>query len=314
MKHPYLANAALMLCVLAWGAPIPLIGDLLQRWDPMLFAVARFWVAVPCLALLWLALRTKGERFVPLGVRRWPILRLTLIGIVGFGISYSYAYDYLNPVMAAVISAASPLVGAVVARLLFQVRLAPGFAVAILLSLVGGALVAVNFAEWSLELRGGELLLLLAIAIWAWYSLELQRVLPNITQLHATLLTTWPAALILPVIYLASWAVGLSEGPPAAEALLMRDFLLIAWCGVMGIAAAIVCWNQGVKWAGLIYASLYLNLTPVVAIISALVLGVVPRWLQLLGILVAIAGVVYAQLKRRRAIRADLSVQPLSAG
>jgi drug/metabolite transporter (DMT)-like permease len=45
-------------------------------------------------------------------------------------------------------------------------------------------------------------------------------------------------------------------------------------------------------------AALYLNGVPVVSLLLTIAFGVVPTWLQLLGALLVVAGVLQAQLRR----------------
>lgn len=288
-----------MISVISWGAPVPFMASLMDRWDPLLFAAVRFSIAVPFLALLWRIGKSPEDRFWPKGVPLWCILRLTVIGIVGFAIIYSYAYHRLHPAMAAALTAASPVIAASVARILYKTPLAPGFGLAIGFSVAGGILATVNPDSLSgIELRGGEPLLILASCLWAWYSLEVQRTLPGLTQLHASLVTIAPAMILLPVIYLGSWALGLSKAPPAPEDIRLDDVAVLVWFGLMAAALAIVAWNWGVKLAGVVFASLYLNLVPLVILLVSLAIGIEPRLLQIVGLAVVLIGVLQAQLRR----------------
>ena len=311
MKQILLANLTLMVPVLAWGLPVPFMDTLFDRWDPVLASVIRYGIGLPSVLLIWLALRRRGTRLWPQGLRFWPLMRLSFFGLVGFTLSYSYALDYMHPVTAAVLSATAPVISAAVATLMFRHPLADGFKLAILLSIVGGVLTAVDFeGGTSLEFRGGEALFVLSGAVWAWYSLEAQRLMPGLPQVQVTLLTVFPVFFMMPVVYGLFLLLGLAHLPPPREEILALDLWILAWFGVVGIALAMACWNQGVKQAGVVVASLYLNLVPITAILTAIAVGIEPRPLQILGGLIVLAGVVQAQLRLLRLRRAGTVAPP----
>jgi len=310
------ANLTLMVPVLAWGLPLPFMDQLFDRWDPVAASVLRYWLAAPLLWLIWRLTRRPGTPLRPPGIGWWPLVRLATLGLTAFSISYSYALDYMHPVTAAVLSATAPVISAVVARVLFRHPVARGLGIAIVLSLVGGVLCTVDFdavGGASIELRGGEAILVISSVVWAWYSLEVQRLMPDVPQLQASMLTALPVVWVMPLIYALLLALGLARLPPPVEAWRADDLAVLVWFSVMAVAAAIVCWNLGVKLVGVVVASLYLNLVPVAAILAGLAIGVVPQPLQVVGGVIVLAGVVQAQLRllqRRRARRTPAKASP----
>lgn len=300
MNRLLVANLTLMVPVLAWGLPLPFMDQLFDRWDPVASSVLRYWLAAPLLWLIWRLTRRSGTPLRPAGIGWWPLVRLATLGLTAFSICYSYALDYMHPVTAAVLSATAPVISAVVARVLYRHHVAQGLGIAILLSVVGGALATVDFdavGGASLELRGGEALLVLSSVIWAWYSLEVQRLMPEVPQLQASMLTALPVIWVMPLVYALLLTLGLARLPPPIESWRADDIAVLVWFSVMAVAAAIVAWNQGVKLVGVVVASLYLNLVPIAAILAGLFIGVMPRPLQIVGGIIVLAGVVQAQLR-----------------
>lgn len=317
MNAPLLANLALLVPVLAWGLPIPFMDTFFDRWDPVLASALRYPVALPFVWIAWRTLRRAPVPLKPNWVGWGPMIRVGGIGLIGFTVTYSFALDHMHPVTAAVLSAAAPVVSATVARLLFGRPMGKGIGLALLLAVIGGVLCTVDLDQvegFGFVLRGGEPLFVLAAAFWAWYSLETQRVLPGLPQVQATLLTLIPAAILLPPLYLLLYALGLSAAPPVAGTWRDDDIGVLLWVSIFGIAAATVAWNLGVKLVGVVVASLYLNLIPIAAILTALLLGVEPRPLQLVGGAVVLAGVVQAQLRllkeRRQAAATAAPTRP----
>lgn len=297
------ANLGLLLTVLVWGTPIPLFAVLLQRWDPLTLAASRYIFALPVLiALLWLgnpALR-RERRIMPRGVSWTRLLLLGGPGMCGFALLFLFGLEHSDPVSVAVIAAASPLVASIVARLVKGLRLARGVGVAIALAIAGGLLTRLDFADLGegFSFQGGEPLVLLAVTCWSWYSVKAQDWIPGVSQLHLTTATVFAASLTMTLLVLLLALTGYPLRIPADPR--PDEIALIGWIGISMVCIGILTWNLGVKYLGVVVASLFLNLIPVVAITTATILGADLRLEQVLGGLLVIAGVVQAQLRARR--------------
>jgi drug/metabolite transporter (DMT)-like permease len=306
LKSPLVANLVLLVPILAWGLPIPFMDGFFDRWDPVFSSMLRYAMALPVLYLVWRVLRPKPVPLKPAWVGWGPIIRCGTIGLIGFTVTYSYALDYMHPLTAAVLSAAAPVVAALVARFFFAQPLGEGIGLAVLLTVVGGVLCTVDFGQAEgagFALRGGEPLLILSSVFWSWYSLETQRVLPGVPQLQATVLTFVPTVIFLPPLWLLLNLLGLVQSAPPIEEWHVLDVGILLWVTFLGIAAATVCWNLGVRLIGVVVASLYLNLIPLATLLTAVLLGIEPRPLQLVGGGIVLAGVVQAQLRLLRKLR-----------
>jgi drug/metabolite transporter (DMT)-like permease len=311
LKAPVLANVVLLIPILAWGLPIPFMDTFFDRWDPVFSSMVRYAMALPLLLIVWRLTRPRPGPLKPAWVGWWPILKCGGIGLIGFTVTYSFALDYMHPLTAAVLSAAAPVVAAVVARLFFSQPLGEGLGLAVVLAVIGGVLCTVDFDRVEgagFSLRGGEPLLILSSAIWSWYSLETQRVLPGVPQLQATTLTFIPTVLFLPPLWLLLRELGLAHSAPPVADWKTEDVGVLLWVTFGGIALATVTWNYGVRLIGVVVASLYLNLIPLATLLTAVLLGIEPRPLQLVGGAIVLAGVVQAQLrllKRHRLATAE---------
>jgi drug/metabolite transporter (DMT)-like permease len=177
---------------------------------------------------------------------------------------------------------------------------------AILLAMAGGVLATYDpgASGGAFDLRGGELLILLASACWAWYSLASQRWLAQWSQLRISCVTMVPGTVVSVAIYLAAALAGSADLPPAAPASLL-DVGFFAWMTVMAVIAGLLGWNYGVRQLGVVVASLFLNFVPVFTILITTLQGRPPTTMQLLGGALVLAGVLQSQLRylpwRRRA-------------
>jgi drug/metabolite transporter (DMT)-like permease len=290
-------NLALLFTVIAWGTNIPASAVLLEHWDPWFLSVVRF--ATGYLAL-WLLFRWRepAASRLTMPVASW---RLWLLGAAGaglFGPVYNFGIATSNPVMVAIMNAASPAVAAVVGRICFGQPIERRMFPAIVLAVLGCTL-----ATWDPEkagnpfaVRGGEPLILVAMFLWSWYSLAAQRWLPGWSQMRITTATLGPGVAMIVAFYLIAGALGFASLSPGAP----RDALdvgLVLWIAVGGVAFAMLFWNYGVQRLGLVVACLFLNLMPIITILVLALMGQMPTWLQLIGTALVVIGLLQAQLR-----------------
>jgi drug/metabolite transporter (DMT)-like permease len=295
-----LPNLGLLLTVLFWGGQVPVLDALLQSYGPWFIAALRYGIALPVFWLLLQVFESGPPR--PLGL---PWYRLTALGfgMAGFTILFTFGIRYSNPVTAAVIAAAQPLVAGIVAWVMTRQPLAPGMPLALLLAIVGALLATIDWTARPLSLGFGvgELLIIAASVCWSWYSLAAQDWLAGHSQLRITGATMLPATLICLAVYGLALMTGAGRLPVAPD---WGQLGLMAWAGLGAAVAGIFFWNYGVRYLGLVVASLFLNLIPIVAIAIATLFGAKPGVAQLAGAALVVAALIQAQLRsfaRRRA-------------
>lgn len=288
------ANAGLVVAVVLWGAQVPLINFIADRYDPYFLAMLRFAGAAP---LLLLALKLS---------ERGPVLRGLNIGwifalgaaVAAFGTLYTAGIAWSHPLTAAVLSAMSPITATLVAWAVLGSRPSRLLAFAILIVASGGVLSTVDFTQADMfGLRGGEPLILAGAACWSWFSIEAQRRLPGASQIRISALAVSAASFYLIIVYLVAGAAGLTRGSLTDATTADAGVFAMMIFGVAFLG--IFLWNYGVARLGIVVASLYLNLIPLAALSVSLALGYHPRGEQLLGGAVVLAGVTLAQLGPR---------------
>jgi drug/metabolite transporter (DMT)-like permease len=298
------ANIGMLATAAAWASVIPLITYLLPVWDGYFLAFARYGIALPFL-LLTLRLR-EGARLWPAGVPIGKIVLLGGLGLGGFAPLYTVGVAHANPITAAIIGANGPIVAALLSWLLEgrppDRRMLPGVALVVL----GAATATIHLDRPGspIELRGGEILIVLSQVCWTWYSLTAQRWLAGCSQLRITAVTALPGVAVLGLVWLVAGALGAAALPPAAPRSGL-DMALLGWLGLASIFAGVLLWNHGVRVLGIVVASIFLNLCPIGAIAITAALGTPPTRWQLLGAALVLAGVTQAQLggllaRRRR--------------
>lgn len=306
-----LANIGLLVAAFGWGAQIPVLNELLLRWDPYFLAAARYAFAVPPLLAILVALEPGGAILRPLRDGRVWLLGLALGAFVPL---YTLGVAHADPNTAAIVGSTGPAVAAIVGWACFGLPFDRSMVPAILLAMAGGILATYDpgAAGGAFNLRGGELLILLASACWAWYSLAAQRWLAQWSQLRISCITMVPGTVVSVAVYLAAALADRADLPPAAPTGLL-DIGFFAWMTVMAVIAGLLGWNYGVRQLGVVVASLYLNVVPVFTILITTLQGRPPTATQLLGGALVLAGLLQSQLRhlpwRRRAAAGDISAR-----
>jgi len=293
------AGGGLLLTTVFWGSAVPFNLVLLRELDPFVLTAARMVLSVAILAA-FVAWREKGPLWrIPTSWRRFALLGLFM---AGFNVFYTLAVLWSNPVTISAITVAMPLIGALTARVMLGTRLEKGFHTALALSIVGGALVVYGqprFDAGALGLGGGEILMLVAMVSWNVYSLKAQSWLAQVGQARLTLVSSISICLWLLGVMGLMLALGVANAPQRAPG--VETVAMVVYLALFSAAVGNILWNFGVSVVGLPISALYINLTAVFAVLILIGFGVEPTWLQLLGGLVVLAGVLYMQLVKLRA-------------
>jgi drug/metabolite transporter (DMT)-like permease len=292
-----IANLGLLLTMLIWGGFIPILNLVFDRWDPWSLAAIRYWIALPLLAIA-IRLGDPGP-LLPAGIDWRRVALIGGLGFGGFGGLYTVGVAHANPITAAIFSSAGPIVAALVARFGYGTPLAKGTRPALALAFAGGLLAMVDWhaAESPFMFRGGEILLLLSTVCWCWYSVEAQRALAGMSQVQITFLTMIPASAVLTLAYLTAGLFGAAHLPMPKPT--VPELAIFLYMGGAVAGLGVMLWNFGVQRLGVVIASIYLNLIPVVAIGISVALGTPLRLEQLIGGILVLAGVAMSQFGAR---------------
>jgi drug/metabolite transporter (DMT)-like permease len=301
-------TAVLLLLAVLWGTMVPTIAHLLKTWDPLFLAALRYLGGGPALlpALLIIGRDAgRGGRSVPF----WRVALLGAVGIGGYAGLFTFGVAHANPVTAAIFTAAGPAVATATDRLFFGRPINPHMLPGLILAICGCVVATVDFSRAGnpFDLRGGEILILAAITCWSWYSSAAQRWLAGWSQLRISCVTMTTGGVTLTIVYFISAGLGAIPFPPATSAS-AEDWLVLLWLVLVLVAIGVLLWNFGVQRNGVVTASLYLNLTPIVAILILSLGGTMPNIQQVIGGGMVILGIVWAELATMR------HAAPLPAG
>ncbi len=270
---------------------VPPVGLAFWRWTVALAVLLPFGFAP-----LWAARRSLLEA--------WPVvMALSVVGVTVFNTLYYLALTSTTAINATLVGSTAPAVIPLVAWIAYRERFSPRQALGLGIAALGVAVVVLRGdlqAAKELRVNDGDLLILLAVLVWAVYSILLRRLPAGLHPL--ALLTATFAIGLMFLIPLYLWELGTG----AEIRMVPQSFLAIAYTGVFPSIVAFLCWNQAVAAVGSSTAGLFLYLMPVLtSLLSVTFLGEVIHPYHLIGAALVISGIHVATRWRRPATERD---------
>jgi drug/metabolite transporter (DMT)-like permease len=298
------AFGAMIFVGASWGANLPVTKVMLSYFDLLPMAALRTLAATAALALLlWLV---EGRRALRMDI---DVGRFLLLGLMmaSFFAVYALGLKYSNPITAAAVQVAGPLVAAVTVRLVTRLRFDPGFGVALMLTVLGGLILSASslFGAGHLTFGGGEIVVLLSNALWTLYSIKAQTWFDRASQLHRAYIASLSATGWLILCGLALIGLGWARSPAGVgDGWIWTQLLTV---GILAGGLGSYAWNIGASRLGVAIASLWVNLVPFFAVLWSMAYGFIPNAYQIVGGLVALSGVVYMQWRKLQIARRGVS-------
>ncbi len=233
--------------------------------------------------------------------------RYTLLGLLSVGVYNAMQYLALRtstPMNVTLVGASMPAFTLLLGVMFYRQALAARALLGATLSIVGVLVVLSHGDLWRLaQVRfvPGDLYMLVATGLWAWYSWLLTRASEDPAGLRAD----WAAFLMVQMAPGLAWA-GLFAG---AE-WMMADPPAIQWGGPLAAALAFVAigpavlayraWGLGVQRVGPAIAGIFSNLTPLfAALMSAAFLGEPPQLHHIVAFGLIVSGIVVSSRQGR---------------
>ncbi len=278
-------DLTMLLVVVIWGANFSIVKSALTEIPPLAFATLRF--ATASVILLVFMLWHEGKRALP---DRRTLWKLTWVGIIGntiYQALFTYSLTLTTAANGSLIIATTPALVALAAAMLKIERIRRVMAVGIALA-IGGVVLVV--AERGLALGGrgllGDLLMLGAAICWTIYTLGVRTLGQGLSPLA---ITTWTMITGVPGMLLVSlpdWST------VAWSHVSLQAWLALAYATLLALVLAYVLWNNSVRVAGSARTAIYGCAIPLVAALIAWpLIGEQPTWVQGIGGVLIISGV-----------------------
>jgi drug/metabolite transporter (DMT)-like permease len=291
-------TAAMLLIPPFFWAGNVVLGRLIQDLCPPVTLNFLRWVVafLLVLPLAWRVLLPGGPIW-----NHWK--RYALIGFLGVGTYNSFQYLALqtsSPINITLVASSTPVFMLGLGALFFGQSVRKRQWLGALMSIIG-VLTVLSRGDWHnlLHVRWvlGDLFILLATAEWAWYSWLLSQ-----PQDPPALRADWAGFLIAQLAFGLLWSglfAGIEWTLPHAD--IIWGWPLIGAVLAIAIGPAVLAyrfWGLGVQRVGPGVAGFFANLTPLfAAVMSALLLGDIPKPYHVLAFALIVGGIVVSSRK-----------------
>ena len=284
-------HGAALLTILIWGTTFISTKVLLTSFQPVEILFLRFVLGFLALCLIY-------PRRLQLGERRQE-LWFAAAGLCGVTLYYlleNIALTYTLASNVGVLVSVSPVFTALFSHfLLRREKLRPAFFAGLAVALAGVVLLSYNgSAVLKLDPRG-DVLALLAAAIWSAYSL----ITRHISSFGYSVVQTTRRIFAYGLVFMLPALLIFGFRPSLAAVLEPVNLLNLVYLGLGACALCFVTWNFAVGKLGAVKTSTYIYLVPVVTLAtSALVLGEPVTPLSAVGAALTVAGLALSEHKK----------------
>ena len=284
-------HGAALLTILIWGTTFISTKVLLTSFQPVEILFLRFVLGFLALCLIY-------PRRLRLGERRQE-LWFAAAGLCGVTLYYlleNIALTYTLASNVGVLVSVSPVFTALFSHfLLRREKLRPAFFAGLAVALAGVVLLSYNgSAVLKLDPRG-DVLALLAAAIWSAYSL----ITRHISSFGYSVVQTTRRIFAYGLVFMLPALLVFGFRPSLEAVLEPVNLLNLVYLGLGACALCFVTWNFAVGKLGAVKTSTYIYLVPVVTLAtSALVLGEPVTPLSAVGAALTVAGLALSEHKK----------------
>ena len=254
------------LSAASWGFQPNCIKWLAEVWTPFTITIVRFFL-LGILLLAYARLVDKKPLLPP--KECWPYLMLMgFSGVTINNVAQFTGIVYTTVTNSTLISAMTPAITAVMAFIIIHEKLSRISLAGIVISFIG-VLLIVSRGSWDvirhIAFNHGDVLCFLSQCAWAGYTLAANHVLHRMSAEWAT-----GCASICGAFF--TLLVGIAAGQFAPVPLTGRALYSFAYVLLLGGVFSMVSWNLAVKYAGPSVTPIFLNIMPVVGMISGHIL------------------------------------------
>ncbi len=240
-----------------WGSSLVVARAAHEIVPPLAFTFWRWVVAViVLLPIVW----RKLPATMPYVRRSWRSLAL-LCGFMVVGTTFSVvAVNYTTAINASLINGSQPIVTALAAFLVVRERMSLRSGIGVLAAFIG-ILVMISQGRpqllLGLAINSGDLVMLIAVFAWAFYSVELHRQ-PEHPSGNVLLFFIACTGLVTVLPFYIVETVFVREFVPSRNGVAAIIYLSVA-----ATLLAVYLWNLAIRSVGATHAALFLNLIPV---------------------------------------------------
>ena len=283
--------------MLFWAINFHMAKIALKFYSPMAVAAIRFFFGVMILfPIMWMQFRSFK---IPTKFSRTDWWNIFLTGFFGFFLTiyfFNKGLTTTSAINSSLIIATSTIITAILAFMLMGKKLVKLQWFAILISLLGVAIILVkgNLIELlDLKIAEGDFYILMMAIVFSLSQVIIEKKLSHLNSI----ITTSVASLVALILFI------LSSFPELISTEIPLDFTFwgsILFMGILGTGIAYAFFYKGVVVLGATKSALYMNLIPLFTVLTAFPFGEIVTPIQLVGGTVIIFGLLVFGWSRRK--------------
>lgn len=288
MEGKAAAHLLALFTVAVWGLTFISTKNLLESFTPIEVLVIRFFIGLIALFLLCPHLFRPSERREEI-----EFALAGLFGVCFYFLFENFALTYTYASNVGVIVAVVPFFTALFSLAFFsdEERLGAWFFPGFIISMTGIGIVSFGSDGVEVDVKG-DLLALSACFMWAIYSVILRRIS---SRGYNTIQVT-RRTFIYGLMFMVPIALAMGFDPDWGALMDVSNLKDAAFLGVVASAVCYVTWALSISGLGVVSASQYIYLIPVITVIaSAILLGEPLTCLTVVGVAFTLAGLILSQ-------------------
>lgn len=251
---------------------------------PLTAAAERFAIA---LVLFWAIRFSFGKAESQLAIKdAFVLIPLGVTGVFGFNYAFFTAMHTTSALNAALIMALSPMLSTLLSVIMLKVRIRAYQYLGMLIAFIGVVFVITGGHFSLLRAAVGDIWMLLACFVWSLYSVGSKKYAPHIPSLQ---FARWTVSIGAVALIIA--ALLLEQPLTDIPQLSLSTHSILMYMGVCGSVLAYIYWLKGVYFLGPEKSAIAFNLVPVFTLLVSLAFGSIPNFVQVLGMLLVLVGV-----------------------
>lgn len=271
-----------------WGGNFVIGRAIADELPPYTLSFLRWLLAALIfIPFVWSEIVAKREQLL----KHWrPLLLMGLTGVAGFNTLLYVGLHYTTSINASLVNTTSPVIFSALAYFILKEEINKNQVQGIILSLAGVLLI---FSQGSLAIlltfsfNSGDIIVLVAVIIWAFYSIIVKHSAHNLPRLSSLAVTMVVGVIALFPFFF--WEFFIAEKEVVWS---LGSVATIGYVGVFASVVAFLSWTSAVSKIGPGRAGIFLLLIPVFTTIFAIIfIGESLTWYQFVGGILAITGI-----------------------
>jgi drug/metabolite transporter (DMT)-like permease len=255
----------LLIATCLWGGNFVVGKILVTEIPPISLALFRWSIALFCIAPFY-GKKVWQQRGIYL--QNWKtVVFLSLTGVAGFNTLVYIAVQYTESINASLMNAATPIMIVVLSMLFLRESFSRLRGLGIFISLVG-VLWMIGHGSWSaiaaFRFNRGDLWMLLAVFLWAMYSIGVRKTAGKFQASEMLLITVLVSVIVL--IPCSIMELTLTHRIVSGS---WNTLVGICYIGIFASLVAFSCWNKAVALIGPAKCASFLNFIPMYSAIFA---------------------------------------------